>query len=205
MFRALMLLLLVLAAVSGASASEFNYTLQNIVVPDYAANDSLYIVPFEAINTTIGVQYPGGNETYNITHDSRTAYSNNSSGIVRIYSSDPVAVYHVAQSGVVYFDNSLSYIIDIQRDVRSTVSIIDYLDEVIEMIGYVIFLIMIWLLAFWSKVGQSAQLLIAMTATLAYILTLLDWLPIMDYHIILMLMVVLMTMNYIMGMRKNAE
>ena len=37
MFRALMLLLLVLATVSGASASEFNYTLQNIVVPDYVA------------------------------------------------------------------------------------------------------------------------------------------------------------------------
>lgn len=204
MFRALMLLLLVLAAVTGASASEFNYTLQNIVVPDYVANDSLYIVPFEAINTTIGVQYPDGNETYNITHDSSTAYSHNASGIVRIYSSDPVAVYHVGSSGVVYFDNSLTYIIDIQRDVHSFISVIDYLDEVITMIGYVIFLIMMWVFAVVVPVKQSAQLLIAMTTTLIYILTLLEWVPIMDYLIVLMLAVVLMTMNYITGV-KNAD
>ena len=201
MYKRVLILLLILAALPSASADiGFNYT-SALVVPDYTANDTLYIVPYELVNVTIGIDYPDGNETYNITPTTNTGYYNNSSGVVRVYSDQPVAVYHVSDDGVTYLDNSLSYTIDIQTDVHTTVSIIDYINEELIMIGYMIFIIMTWLFAVIVAKNQVSQLVIAMTATMLYIMTLLEWLTTQDFLISLLLLVAMMGLNYILAIR----
>ena len=193
---------------STAPAATVNLSLQDIVIPFYAANDTLYIVPIGRVNNTALVQYPAGNVTYNISYNSSVAYSNNSTGVVRINSSVLISVYHLTASGIIHFDNSNSVLLQNTDEISDTVSasaiILNSIYEVISMLGYIIFIIMMWVFAVVVPVKQSAQLLIAMTTTVMYLLTLMDLLPIFHYLIVLILSVLLMTMNYVTGM-KNAK
>ena len=196
------------ATLSTVPAASVNLSLQDIVIPFYAANDTLYIVPISRVNNTALVQYPAGNVTYNISYNSSVAYSNNSTGVVRINSTVFISVYHLTASGIIHFDNSNSVLLQNTDEISDIVSasaiIINSINEVISMLGYIIFIIMMWVFAIIVPVKQITQLLIAMTTTVMYILTLMDLLPIFHYLIILILSVLLMTMNYVTGM-KNAE
>ena len=90
------------------TAVDVNDYAYSIVIPYYISNESLRLAPLKLENATVFTMYPNGNVTYDVSYSTSIAYSNNSTGIVRMYSDDQFALYHNSSGQTVFIKSHIN-------------------------------------------------------------------------------------------------
>ena len=90
------------------TAVDVNEYAYSIVIPYYISNESLRLAPLKLENATVFTMYPNGNVTYDVSYSNSTAYLNNSTGIVRMYSDDQFALYHNSSGQTVFIKSHIN-------------------------------------------------------------------------------------------------